>query len=157
MTISTAYIYGLNFCTGDFVIIMDADFSHHVSQVILLVVHYINTTDSRNLYPNSLSKSFMLVVMRYVIFTRQHRLQQAYNLDIVTGTRYRSTSTPPMPGGLPVVPGGVHGWDLKRKLVSRGANFLADTVLNPGVSDLTGSFRYVAKSTFHHSFNPFFS
>ena len=26
----TAYIHGLNFCTGDFVIIMDADFSHHV-------------------------------------------------------------------------------------------------------------------------------
>ena len=41
-------------------------------------------------------------------------------------------------------PGGVHGWDLKRKMVSRGANFLADTVLNPGVSDLTGSFRSVA-------------
>jgi dolichol-phosphate mannosyltransferase len=40
-------------------------------------------------------------------------------------------------------PGGVHGWDLKRKLVSRGANFLADTVLSPGVSDLTGSFRCV--------------
>jgi len=40
-------------------------------------------------------------------------------------------------------PGGVHGWDLKRKFVSRGANFLADTVLSPGVSDLTGSFRSV--------------
>ena len=40
-------------------------------------------------------------------------------------------------------PGGVHGWDLKRKMVSRGANFLADTVLRPGVSDLTGSFRSV--------------
>jgi len=26
----TAYIHGLEFCTGDFVIIMDADFSHHV-------------------------------------------------------------------------------------------------------------------------------
>lgn len=26
----TAYIHGLNFCSGDFVIIMDADFSHHV-------------------------------------------------------------------------------------------------------------------------------
>lgn len=33
------------------------------------------------------------------------------------------------------------GWDLKRKLVSRGANLFADTVLRPGVSDLTGSFR----------------
>jgi dolichol-phosphate mannosyltransferase len=37
----------------------------------------------------------------------------------------------------------VHGWDLRRKLVSKGANFLAATVLNPGVSDLTGSFRSV--------------
>lgn len=42
-----------------------------------------------------------------------------------------------------IEPGGVYGWDLKRKLVSRGANFLADTVLDPGVSDLTGSFRFV--------------
>ena len=80
----------------------------------------------------------------YSKLTQPLRLQQAYNLDIVTGTRYRSTSTPPMPGGVPVTPGGVHGWDLKRKFVSRGANFLAETVLNPGVSDLTGSFRYVS-------------
>jgi hypothetical protein len=29
---STAYVHGLNFCTGTFVIIMDADFSHHVSE-----------------------------------------------------------------------------------------------------------------------------
>ena len=46
----------------------------------------------------------------------------------MTGTRYAGD-------------GGVYGWDLKRKLVSRGANLFADTVLNPGVSDLTGSFR----------------
>lgn len=62
-------------------------------------------------------------------------------MDIVTGTRYRSTSTPYTSEAKP---GGVHGWDFKRKLVSRGANFLADTVLNPGVSDLTGSFRYIS-------------
>lgn len=35
----------------------------------------------------------------------------------------------------------MYGWDLKRKLVSRGANLFADTVLRPGVSDLTGSYR----------------
>lgn len=52
--------------------------------------------------------------------------------DIVTGTRYA--------GG-----GGVYGWDLKRKLVSRGANLFADTLLRPGVSDLTGSFRLYKK------------
>ena len=49
-------------------------------------------------------------------------------VDIVTGTRYA-------PGG------GVAGWDLKRKIVSKGANILADFLLQPGVSDLTGSFR----------------
>ena len=54
--------------------------------------------------------------------------QKAGDYDIVTGTRYSGN-------------GGVYGWDLKRKLVSRGANLFADTVLRPGVSDLTGSFR----------------
>uniref|UniRef100_A0A1I8IZB9 Dolichol-phosphate mannosyltransferase subunit 1 n=1 Tax=Macrostomum lignano TaxID=282301 RepID=A0A1I8IZB9_9PLAT len=36
---------------------------------------------------------------------------------------------------------GVYGWDLRRKVISRGANFLAQLLLRPGVSDLTGSFR----------------
>lgn len=53
--------------------------------------------------------------------------------DIVTGTRYAGA-------------GGVYGWDLKRKVVSRGANLFADTVLRPGVSDLTGSFRLYKRS-----------
>ncbi|KIM32583.1 glycosyltransferase family 2 protein [Serendipita vermifera MAFF 305830] len=103
--LGTAYVHGLNFCTGDFVIIMDADFSHHPKFIPQFI-----------------------------------KLQQTYNLDIVTGTRYRSDSTPRLQDA-GVAPGGVYGWDLKRKLVSRGANFLADTVLDPGVSDLTGSFR----------------
>lgn len=60
--------------------------------------------------------------------TTMIELQKTNNADIVTGTRYRGD-------------GGVYGWDLKRKLVSRGANLFADTVLQPGVSDLTGSFR----------------
>jgi dolichol-phosphate mannosyltransferase len=59
--------------------------------------------------------------------------QKEGNYDIVTGTRYAGN-------------GGVFGWDLKRKLVSRGANLVADTILQPGVSDLTGSFRLYKKS-----------
>lgn len=55
------------------------------------------------------------------------------NCDIVTGTRYAQEG------------GGVAGWDLYRKLTSRTANFLADFLLNPGVSDLTGSFRLYQK------------
>lgn len=59
-----------------------------------------------------------------------HRKQLETGASIVTGTRY-------------VQGGGVHGWNLMRKLTSRGANVLAQTLLWPGVSDLTGSFRYV--------------
>ena len=61
--------------------------------------------------------------------------------------RYRNTSSPPMPD---TAPGCVHSWDLKRKLVSRGAAFLADSVLNPGVSDLTGSFRLYKTAVLRH-------
>ncbi|KAI0011555.1 family 2 glycosyltransferase [Xylariaceae sp. FL0662B] len=91
--LGTAYVHGLQFVTGNFVIIMDADFSHHPKFI-----------------PQMVAK------------------QKAGNCDIVTGTRYAGN-------------GGVYGWDLKRKFVSRGANLFADTVLRPGVSDLTGSFR----------------
>lgn len=52
---------------------------------------------------------------------------------MVTGTRYVSG-------------GGVWGWNLKRKLISSTANYVADTLLGLGVSDLTGSFRLYKKS-----------
>lgn len=91
--LGTAYVHGLKYATGTYVIIMDADFSHHPKFI-----------------PEMVAK------------------QKEGDYDIVTGTRYAGN-------------GGVYGWDLKRKLVSRGANLFADTVLRPGVSDLTGSFR----------------
>ncbi|KAI8957244.1 family 2 glycosyltransferase [Daldinia sp. FL1419] len=96
--LGTAYVHGLQFVTGNFVIIMDADFSHHPKFIPQMIAR-----------------------------------QRAGNFDIVTGTRYAGN-------------GGVYGWDLKRKFVSRGANLFADTVLRPGVSDLTGSFRLYKKS-----------
>lgn len=95
--LGTAYMHGLQFVDGDFVIIMDADFSHHPEAI-----------------PEFIAK------------------QKEGNFDIVTGTRYAGN-------------GGVYGWDLKRKLISRGANFLATVVLRPNVSDLTGSFRLYKK------------
>jgi len=79
--------------------------------------------------------------------------------DVVTGTRYAASASPRVAyaavrtaaGDAAATatdghtrldaPGGVFGWDLRRKLVSRGANVLADVALAPGVSDLTGSFR----------------
>lgn len=60
------------------------------------------------------------------------KTQKSNDYDVVTGTRYIDN-------------GGVHGWDFKRKLVSRGANFLTQLLLRPGVSDLTGSFRLYKK------------
>lgn len=58
------------------------------------------------------------------------KLQQSGDFDIVSGTRYAGD-------------GGVSGWDLKRKIISRGANYVTQVLLRPGASDLTGSFRYV--------------
>ncbi|NXN27802.1 DPM1 mannosyltransferase, partial [Nycticryphes semicollaris] len=90
----TAYIHGMKHATGNFIVIMDADLSHHVSLYLIK--------------------------------------QKEGNFDIVSGTRYKGN-------------GGVYGWDLKRKLISRGANFITQVLLRPGASDLTGSFRLYRK------------
>ena len=138
----TAYIHGLEFCTGDFVIIMDADFSHHVRVFRVAVDTTLNFLWATQ--PKFIPQFVRYVSLAHIkahVELNAFRLQQAHNLDIVTGTRYSHAPNPRI--GV-TAPGGVHGWDLKRKMVSRGANFLADTVLNPGVSDLTGSFRSVA-------------
>ncbi|XP_033626355.1 dolichol-phosphate mannosyltransferase subunit 1 isoform X2 [Asterias rubens] len=95
--LGTAYIHGIKHATGNFIIIMDADLSHHPKFI-----------------PEFIKK------------------QQDGDLDIVSGTRYAGT-------------GGVYGWDFKRKLISRGANFLTQILLRPGASDLTGSFRLYKK------------
>lgn len=60
------------------------------------------------------------------------KAQKESNADIVTGTRYKGN-------------GGVFGWNFNRKITSRGANFIASFFLNPGYSDLTGSFRLYKK------------
>jgi len=91
--LGSAYIAGIKKANGNFIILMDADFSHNPKYI-----------------PEFIKK------------------QKEQNFDIVTGTRY-------------IEGGGVCGWGFQRKLVSRGANFLAQFLLDPGVSDLTGSFR----------------
>mmetsp|Transcript_8609 Transcript_8609/g.14345 ORF Transcript_8609/g.14345 Transcript_8609/m.14345 type:complete len:205 (+) Transcript_8609:90-704(+) len=98
MGLGSAYIDGLTLCNGDFVILMDADMSHHPKHI-----------------PEFISK------------------QKEKDYDVVTGTRY-------------ALGGGVAGWDVKRVITSRGANLLATLLLNPCVSDLTGSFRLYKKS-----------
>uniref|UniRef100_A0A8D2AKN7 Dolichol-phosphate mannosyltransferase subunit 1 n=1 Tax=Sciurus vulgaris TaxID=55149 RepID=A0A8D2AKN7_SCIVU len=95
--LGTAYIHGMEHATGNYIVIMDADLSHHPK----FIPEFI-------------------------------RKQKEGNFDIVSGTRYKGN-------------GGVYGWDLKRKLISRGANFITQVLLRPGVSDLTGSFRLYRK------------
>jgi len=95
--LGTAYVHGIKHATGNFIIIMDADLSHHPKFI-----------------PEFILK------------------QKEGNFDVVTGTRYAGD-------------GGVNGWDLKRKIISRGANFVTQFLLRPGVSDLTGSFRLYRK------------
>ena len=63
--------------------------------------------------------------------------QREGDFDVVSGTRYAQG-------------GGVAGWDLKRIITSRGANLLANLLLNPCVSDLTGSFRLYKRSVLQH-------
>ncbi|MCL4134866.1 UNVERIFIED_CONTAM: hypothetical protein GTU68_028270 [Idotea baltica] len=58
--------------------------------------------------------------------------QSEGDYDVVSGTRYSGS-------------GGVFGWDLKRKLISRTANYITQVLLRPGASDLTGSFRLYKK------------
>ncbi|KAK2185991.1 hypothetical protein NP493_215g05045 [Ridgeia piscesae] len=96
--LGTAYIHGMQHATGNFIILMDADLSHHDN-----------------------------------LFTLCGRKQKEGNYDLVSGTRYQGN-------------GGVYGWDLKRKIISRGANYVAQILLRPGASDLTGSFRLYKKS-----------
>ncbi|XP_041376555.1 dolichol-phosphate mannosyltransferase subunit 1-like isoform X2 [Gigantopelta aegis] len=95
--LGTAYIHGIKHATGNFIILMDADMSHHPKFIPQLI---------------------------------KKQLEKDY--DIVLGTRYSGD-------------GGVFGWDLKRKCISRGANYITQVLLRPGASDVTGSFRLYKK------------
>jgi dolichol-phosphate mannosyltransferase len=95
--LGTAYVHGIKHATGNFIVIMDADLSHHPKFI-----------------PEFIEK------------------QKENDFDIVSGTRYIGS-------------GGVYGWDLRRKLISRVANYITQVLLRPGASDLTGSFRLYKK------------
>ena len=69
MGLGSAYIDGLSKCSGDFIILMDADLSHHVSLLI-----------------------FKLILVQPKFIPEFIKRQQETNCDLVTGTRY-------LPGG----------------------------------------------------------
>lgn len=96
--LGSAYSHGLQHAQGDWVILMDADLSHHPRHIAEFMAR-----------------------------------QKEAGCDIVSGTRYGRG-------------GGVAGWSLPRKVISRGANLMASFLLGMKVSDLTGSFRLYRKS-----------
>jgi len=85
--LGTAYIHGLKRARGDFVLIMDADLSHHVRNKL------IGDTMCDTLFQPKFIPEFIAK-------------QKEEDFDLVSGTRYD-------------LGGGVHGWDLKRKVISR--------------------------------------
>jgi len=103
--LGTAYIHGVKHARGEFIVIMDADLSHHPKFI-----------------PEML------------------KTQTQGNFDLVSGTRY-------------ALGGGVFGWDFMRKLISRTANYVAQVLLRPGASDLTGSFRLYKKDVLERLVN----
>jgi len=100
--LGTAFMHGAKHSTGNFIICMDADLSHHPKFIAEMIA-----------------------------------TQRKHSYDLVSGTRYTGD-------------GGVYGWDLKRKVISRGANYVAQILLRPNASDLTGSFRLFRKEVLEH-------
>ena len=101
--LGAAHIHRMKHATGNYIIIMDADLSHHPK----FIPEFI-------------------------------RKQKEGNFDIVFRTRYKGN-------------GGVYGWDLKRKIIRRVANFITQILLWLGASDLTVSFRLYRKEVLQKS------
>lgn len=98
--LGSAYKDALKYVSGNFIIIMDADLSHHPKYIYDFV-----------------------------------KKQKSTNCDIVTGSRY-------------TISGGICGWNFKRIIVSRVANFLTQFLLFINLTDLTGSFRLYKADVF---------
>jgi dolichol-phosphate mannosyltransferase len=133
MGLGSAYMDGLALVRGDLVVLMDADLSHHPKFIPAMyrcvLVGWLRI-NARVIIKEDIIRGRWLDV-RFVhsilcaiysrpstarTMTHAHpqydRKQQEGDFDVVTGTRY-------------ALGGGVSGWDLRRKLISRGANFLA--------------------------------
>lgn len=143
--LGSAYMDGLKKATGEFIFLMDADLSHHVrgarcSAARVAAACALKQLDSARraaqvhtgLHPQAEGGRLRRRV-RHAL--RARRLGAAPPrrpaLARSVGRLLTPCRSPPQ----------VHGWDLRRKLTSRVANYLAAVLLQPRASDLTGSFR----------------
>uniref|UniRef100_A0A2K5IBW1 Dolichol-phosphate mannosyltransferase subunit 1 n=1 Tax=Colobus angolensis palliatus TaxID=336983 RepID=A0A2K5IBW1_COLAP len=116
--LGTAYIHGMKHATGNYIIIMDADLSHHPK----FIPEFIRKQKEGN--------------FDIVSGTRYKGNGGVYGWDLkrkiisCPGWSLLRLSDPPI----------LTSWDY-----SRGANFLTQILLRPGASDLTGSFRLYRK------------
>ncbi|EHH19596.1 hypothetical protein EGK_02294 [Macaca mulatta] len=130
--LGTAYIHGMKHATGNYIIIMDADLSHHPK----FIPEFIRKQKEGN--------------FDIVSGTRYKGNGGVYGWDLkrkiisdgallcCPGWSLLGSSDPPI----------LASWDYRCEpphLASRGANFLTQILLRPGASDLTGSFRLYRK------------
>lgn len=100
--IGSAYKFAFERCKGDYIIIMDADFSHEPKVI----------------------KAFI------------DKLEES-GADVVFSSRY-------------IDGGDVEGWDLKRTIISKSANFIGRFFLRIPNTDITGSFRLYSRELFQN-------
>ncbi|XP_008248652.1 dolichol-phosphate mannosyltransferase subunit 1 isoform X2 [Oryctolagus cuniculus] len=118
--LGTAYIHGMKHATGNYIIIMDADLSHHPK----FIPEFIRKQKEGN--------------FDIVSGTRYKGNGGVYGWDL----KRKMISTLENISCLEIV---FYEENLDVLFGSRGANFITQILLRPGASDLTGSFRLYRK------------
>ena len=141
--LGTAYWHGLQFASGDWVIIMDADLSHHPKYIPAMVQRQQQT--QCDIGERATVGEGALAVQASARGARRPTPPRVLLLDCWLADCLPAPAPPPPPAssrpvtGTRYLPGGgVYGWNFKRKLTSRGANFLAQMLLQPGVRRVVG-------------------
>ena len=163
LTAGSAYVHGLKHASGDYVLLMDADMSHHVSttdlpgqsskhqiqpwacsvtqaRLMCLPAGVVQCVDTLSvIHSNSRALPLGHLALETALVTASGCVMQPkYIPDFIAKQQEGNFAI--VTGTRYVTGGGVYGWDFRRKLTSRGANILASVLLQPGVSNLASIF-----------------